>query len=497
MIAADPVTDPGNDPGSLAASRRIPALWGVAAAAVLAFALSVTWLSASFGYDRDVGDMPVLALAGLMVGAGLIFAWLMPRLIARSDTAPFIYPGVQRTALAIMIAAGLAARLVLFASEPALEDDYQRYLWDGAVTASLINPYAATPRDVRAAGPETALGQLKAQSGDVLTRVNHPHLATIYPPVAQAAFGLAHVLEPWSLTAWRTLLLIFDTTILACLLWLLAHTNRSPLLAALYWLNPLVLKEAFNSAHMEPLVIALVMITLVLAVKRQPVLAVTALGLAAGAKLWPVLLLPLIVRPLTGEPRKLALALIVFAGLLALWMTPIALAGFGDDSGFRAYAEHWKTNSALFPMLETIAAGVFVWFGGTATAAALAVKAALGLGLGVIALLIARPAIERPEDTILRAGLVVAALLLLSPAQYPWYVLWVLPFLAFWPSRAFLLLSAVVPLYYASFHFAARETLEAAAPIIVALIWLPVWAVLAFEIRRHGTRPVETPLVRV
>jgi alpha-1,6-mannosyltransferase len=72
----------------------------------------------------------------------------------------------------------------------------------------------------------------------------------------------------------------------------------------------------------------------------------------------------------------------------------------------------------------------------------------------------------------------------LSPAQYPWYLMWLLPFLAFWPSRSVLLLCATIPLYYASFHFAARETLETARPILLALIWGPVWTYAAFEMWR-------------
>ncbi len=475
-------------PAGLAASKSACALWVLAGAAVAGFAIALTRLSDNFGYDRDVIDMPVLSLAGLLAGGGFLFAVAMPRLIARTHGTD-----TRNAALIVMIAAGLAARLILFTSEPALEDDYQRYLWDGAVSASLINPYAASPRDARRADPQSPLGQLNTHSGNVLARVNHPDLATIYPPVAQAAFAAAHVISPWSLAAWRGLLLIFDTAILASLLALLAHTQRSPLYAALYWLNPLVLKEGFNSAHMEPLVVALVMVAILLAVKRRPMLATAMLALAAGAKVWPVLLLPLILRPLAAEPRRLLAALALFACLLALWIAPVALAGFGENSGFRAYAELWKTNSALFPALDAIATAAFAVFGGTATSATLTLKAALAAGLGLFALGIARPALARPEDVILRAAAVVTALVLVSPAQYPWYVLWVLPFLAFWPSRAILMLSALVPLYYASFHFAARETLETAGPIIVTLIWVPVWALLVQEIRAYRLRRSNTP----
>lgn len=452
--------------------------WVLAAAAVVVFAAALTWLSSDFGYDREVAEMPVLALTALLVAAGLVFSGTIPRLVAQAPPELL----ASRAALSAMIAVGLAARLILFASTPALEDDYQRYLWDGAVTVSGLNPYAASPLHAQSAPPQSTLGALRVQSGAILDRVNHPQFATIYPPVSQAAFALANVLEPWSLNAWRTLVLVFDGVTLSCLLVLLQAAGRSQLWAAAYWWNPMALKEAFNSAHMDPLVVALVMVALVLAVKRRPVSATAMLAFAAGAKLWPVLLLPLILRPLVESPRKCAAAVVLFTGLMALFLLPIASAGFGDASGLRAYAETWQTNSALFPVLKGAISPVIVALGGSETAGALGVKAMLGLGIAAFALAIARQPLASASDLMLRAAVVIAALVLVSPAQYPWYVLWGLPFLGFWPSKAALALSALVPLYYASFHFAARETLETAGPYLVAAIWLPVWALLAYEI---------------
>jgi uncharacterized membrane protein len=257
--------------------------------------------------------------------------------------------------------------------------------------------------------------------------------------------------------------------------------------AALYWWNPLVLKEAANSAHMEPLVIALVLLALWLTARRRPLLATAALALAAGAKLWPVLLLPLILRTLWPDARRVAFAIAMFAVLIALWSWPILMTGLDSTSGFRAYAESWKTNSALFPMLETAGTAIAQVSSVDPKHVALATKTILAGLLGLLSLAIARRPVSGTADLMQRAGFVTAALMLLSPAQYPWYLLWVVPFLSFWPSPAFLLLGALIPIYYASFHFAARDTLDAASPLLVAAIWLPVWASLAIEARRYVT----------
>jgi alpha-1,6-mannosyltransferase len=468
----------------------LEAQWLAVALVVCGYCLGLALLSSKFGYDREVVDMPVLLAATTFVCAGFLFGWVLPGLIERSAAAS---PQGSANLVLILVVAGLAARLILFASEPILEDDYQRYLWDGAVTAHGMNPYVSAPRAVIDAGGTHDLASLASQSGHVIRRINHPQLTTIYPPVSQAAFTLAHWVSPWSLTAWRSVLLVCDAATLLIVLSLLSATGRSPLWSALYWLNPLVLKEGFNSAHMEPLVVFLVMLTLWLAAKNRTTLSIAALAVAAGAKVWPLLLLPIVVRPLAGDRLKLAGALAVFAGVLGLLALPVLAGDWGETSGFRAYAETWKTNSALFPLLESTASQVLGALQITGISAALAVKAVIAAVLVFFAFLQARAPITTTENLIWRAAILVAALVLLSPAQYPWYLMWLLPFLAFWPSRSVLLLCATIPLYYASFHFAARETLETARPILLALIWGPVWTCAAFEMWRtpinNGPQP--------
>jgi alpha-1,6-mannosyltransferase len=275
---------------------------------------------------------------------------------------------------------------------------------------------------------------------------------------------------------------------------LLNDVGRSPLWAALYWWHPLVLKEAANSAHMEPIVVALVMLTLVLTVRHRLFAAVTTLAMAVGAKLWPVLLLPLVVAPIAGQRGRLVAAVVLCLGLSALLISPMLIAALGSTSGLRAYAETWQTNSALFPVLNGIVARVAALIGIPSSVATVILKGALAATLAALAILLARSVAGSSRDVISRCGLVVAALVYLSPAQYPWYALWVMPFLAFWPSRALLLMTALIPLYYARFHFAARETLDVWGPFIVAAIWIPAGIALVYELRSAAKSRSITPL---
>jgi hypothetical protein len=454
---------------------------------LVAGAALMTWASPRFGYDVEVVDMPARWLSGGLVLAGLAFAVLVPLLVKRSQASG---PAQRRLLLLLMLLAGLAARLVLLPSEPMLEDDYQRYLWDGAVAASGRNPYAYSPREASLPGNSTGLAPLARESGPIVGRINHRGLTTIYPPTAQAAFALAHLIAPWSLVAWRLVLLAFDLAVLGLILALLREAERSPLWAVLWWWNPVALKEIANSAHMEPVLLAFLLAALLLAIRRRPLWATAALAGAVGAKLWPALLLPLMLRSWAGERYVLAAALALFAALCALLAAPILLAGLGPESGFLAYAEKWKTNSALFPALERAMAGLLSALGLPAARAGLLVRALIAALLAGLALRLALAPLGDARDLLRRTAILIGALVLLSPAQYPWYALWFAPFLAFYPVPGLLALMATVPLYYLFFHYAPLDMAAFFRGVVVWCIWAPVWALLAWQLlsarRRHA-----------
>jgi alpha-1,6-mannosyltransferase len=470
-------------------SWRITAGWVALGLLVAAFGVALTLASPQFGYAYDVAEMPVPALVAGLVEAGLVFCLALTPLI-RSTLAADAH-SVRLLTVGIVVA-GVAARLVLFASEPMLEDDYQRYLWDGAVTAHAANPYSVSPLAARGLRPETDLGRLALEAGPVVARINHPDLKTVYPPVAQAAFALAHLIRPWSLTAWRTLLLVCDLATLALILALLRETGRSPLWSALYWWNPLVLKELFNSAHMDAAVLPFALLALLLAVRGRHIVAGASLALAVGAKIWPVLLLPLLLRPLAAKPRTLAVTLLVFGALVALLAMPVLLGGLDGNSGFAAYAARWQTSSAHFPALQSLYATLLVWLGLADASAGLMARMTIALTLGGLSCALGWKRMAGADDLIGRASLVVAALVLLSPAQFPWYAVWFAPFLAFRPWAGFLVLTATAPLYYMSFYLTAAGEPELFQRTVVWLIWLPVWAALAIEAIRYRTRALST-----
>ena len=446
--------------------------------------------SGAFARDVALTDRPAVLLALILVAAGFVHLLTVPLILRtlRTDRA------AQARCASIIIAGGLAMRLALVGSTPMFEDDWYRYLWDGGVTAHGYNPYAASPDDAQGEAYAYSLQPLAQHSGVVIERVNHPELTTVYPPVAQAAFALAHIISPWSLTAWRGVCLAAEIATLWLLLALLDQVGRSRLWVALYWLSPLAAKEFINSAHMDAIVMPFVLGAVLLSLRQRHLSAIATLGLAIGAKFWPVLLAPLLLRPLLGAPQRLGMAVILLA-VLCLAATVPMLGTSGDPaSGLTAYATHWRNNSAHYGLIEQALAVMLKPFALDARMPGMITRGVLAGLAGVFALWAARNPIDDATDMLRRLGLVTAAMVLLSPSQFPWYALWVLPFAVFTPWSGLLVMTALMPIYYASFHFLARDTYAVYRDGVVFMIWLPVWALLAYEAWRINFKG-EPPLI--
>lgn len=428
---------------------------------LIAGCLALRILSPVFAWHLDVAWQEIAIAVALMMAMGAIYM-VLPRLI--NDT-----PKSTVRLLWFVIAAGLVMRLLFLGSAPIMEDDHYRYLWDGAVTAEGINPFRYTPLQA-SENVDLPVHALAGPAGEVLERVNYPDLRTVYPTLAQAGFVLAHSIAPFELDGWRLVVLIAELIGLGLLVQALIRLDLSPLWTALYWWNPLIVKELANSAHMDGLLVPLLAGTIWAVARYRHTAAALLLGLAAGVKLWPVLLLPAVLRPLLAEPKRLVVALLGLVAIGALLAWPVVQAGLPPSSGFVAYGQTWQMNDAAF----SVVLGLAEWFwqpGDAALVARLVVVAALGALLVVV---IARPAADSRES-VRRLLILSAALFLLSPTGFPWYAVWFVPFLVVVPVTPLLLLTALLPLYYLRFAF-VRHGLEGVFDHYV--VWLefgPVW----------------------
>jgi hypothetical protein len=448
--------------------------------------LGVLGISWRFEYGVSVEEKPIEAMVLLMVGMSLVFLLLARTLFSLK---------LDRRHLMIALAAGLLLRVAMLFSVPILETDFYRYLWDGAVTAHGMNPYKPVPSLVPIGEPP--LRELGEEAGDVLARINHPELRTIYPPVAQGFFAFSHLMSPWSLLAWRSVLLAADILTLVLLLMFLQRCNLPYAFALFYWLNPIVLKEIHNAAHMDILLAPFVLGALLLAHGQRLHLAVLCLVAATGIKVWPVLLLPLVLLACRDSGTRRFSATILYAALVVLIHTPIYLAGLDSSSGFVAYAGRWEMNNGPYLLLLAIGRLVesLVPFGETER------FVASGLSLlivGTVVVVTLRQPLAGLDDLAGRALVVIATLFLISPTQFPWYAIWFLPLLAIRPHAALLFYALTLPLYYMRFRYAA----DGIAPLFDNwIVWVehgPILVLLLFSrAYRTGWIPASGEVVRV
>ncbi len=379
-----------------------------------------------------------------------------------------------------MLLVGLSLRAMMFFSTPILETDYYRYLWDGGVVAHGYNPYTHTPQAVLAGNAPQRLIELGDASSVVLKRVAYPQLTTVYPPVAQASFGIAHAMLPWRIEGLRLVWLILDLTVLALLIGLLRELDLPTSAVLIYWWNPLLIKEVHNSVHMEMTVLPFLVASLWLAARGRLLGGSLTLAAAVGAKLWPVILLPVLLRQSSCGPKRAAVAGIGFGLLSVVLIAPMLGWALMDNAGLRNYAGSWRTNASLFQGFHRMA----LWLApNDADRVSRLVVAAILVGW--IVWLCRRPAHEG-QSICERALWIVAGLFLLSPTQYPWYWLWLLPMLVVRPSPGLLVLTATLPLYYLRFPLRELGYTQLFDHGVVWLQFGPALALLAWEVTNHA-----------
>ena len=480
----------------------------------------MAWLSKEFNWGEGYSRRPIpeylLLYGGLFVLYALAVYWTLK---ARPDAR----------ALALILLLGLAFRAVLIPSNQIQEDDVYRYLWDGKVFAHQVNPYKYSPDQVtffkqfmirepsRFASTYDSssvrelelLAELKwsdERSLIFMERINHPDLPTIYPPMAQYVFRLVHQAAPDSITALRLGFLIFDLIAAGFILLTLGHLGKNKTWVLIYFWSPLILKETFNSTHLDIIGIAFLTGAVYFLVKARFLTAHLFLAFSVLGKLYPAVLFPFIlkeeVRRRGVHAGRVAAAVALFCGTLVVFYLPFLDIGKRVFSSLKSFGTYWQSNDSVFALL--------VWFyrdvAGIAPkgpvdfsydAPSLWAKITVVLTLaGVWLFLFFKKETRDARETADQAGslatvrhlfIIMGLIFLLSPVQNPWYLCWVVPFLCFFPMRSWILLTGLVGLYYLGFYLDYQE-LNDRQDWIPWFEYLPFYLLLGWDLHRQRQR---------
>ncbi|HEX4604281.1 MAG TPA: hypothetical protein VH724_09825 [Candidatus Angelobacter sp.] len=328
----------------------------------------------------------------------------------------FATPAFPKRIIVIGLALAAVWHLLFLLKPPGLDDDIHRYVWDGRIQRLGYNPYIVIPGD-------PALSRLHTSETQTL---NHPDVPSPYPAGAQLFFRAVTAIHE-SVFALKAAFVLCDFAIVLVLLDVL-RSSRQPMhwILAYAW-NPLLAIEVAGSGHVDIVGALLLLISVAALWRRWRAIAAVAFALAVAVKFLPIVLAPLYWRRL--RVRDALLAVFVFA----LLYLPFLERGRIPSGSLGTYLQSFRFNAPLFATLERTLAPRFI--------VALAVLA----GLAVAIWLRRKPA-EWDSDAV---AWPMAASLLFAPVVYPWYLLWLLPFMRSASTFPLVLWTvSIIPTYY-------------------------------------------------
>jgi hypothetical protein len=276
------------------------------------------------------------------------------------------------------------------------DDDIHRYVWDGRLQRLGYNPYIVVPSDPAAKGlhtPETR-------------NLNNPGLPSPYPAGAQLFFRAVTAIQE-STFALKIASVVCEFAIVFVLLDVVRCNRQGAHLVLAYAWNPLLAIEVAGSGHID-IVGALVLLVSAAALgRRWRATAAVGLGLAVAVKLLPIVLLPLYWKRVRIRDAALA------AAVVGLLYVPFLNHGRIPIGSLGTYVQSFRFNGPVFAMLDQVAPPQLL--------AGLAVLVGL-----VTATWLRSAAPEWSPDVF---AWPMAASLLCAPVVFPWYLLWLLPFL--------------------------------------------------------------------
>jgi alpha-1,6-mannosyltransferase len=471
----------------------------------------LTQISTEFNWGEGYAERPILIYLEIYFSLSLLF-FITCSILLKQPNDRFIFW--------TMIAFGLLFRFSILPAQQIQEDDIYRYLWDGKVFSNNINPFEYSPSEVhnfkelRIKNPESyyevynernereleKLAELKWESPrsiKFLERINHPSVPTIYPPMAQYVFRIVHFFQPDSILAMRLAFLIFDVLVLFFIIGILRKLGLNKNMSGVYFWCPLIIKETFNSTHLDIIGISFLCGSIYFLVHNRHTLATFFLALGFLGKLYPAILFPLYIQAYFQQCKKSGenpwrvpiLNTLYFVGIIIIGYIPFMEIGLDMFDGLKAYSLYWQSNDSIFAcflfIFKTLPGDLIsITFLSNSLPVFLSKLTVVCILIGVLIWLLLKNTslVKYPQVFLKQFFMLMALVFLLSPIQNPWYLCWVVPFLCLFPNRSWILLTGLVGLYYLDFYFDYQET-QSWSQWIPWIEYLPFYLLLIWDFR--------------
>jgi hypothetical protein len=271
-----------------------------------------------------------------------------------------------------------------------------RYVWDGRVQRFGLNPYLVVP-----ANPALAYTH-DAETVQMPSR----RWRTSYPPGAQLFFRAVTAIHESTL-AMKLALVLCDLLTIAVIRRWLRVTGRNEWLTIAYAWNPLVILEVAHSGHIDALGAMWVAIAALALTTKRTLLASVAIVIGIASKLLPIVLVPLFWRRVRWRDAAAATAVgFLIAWPYLTWPKTMLGALTGVVHGVRF-------NGPLFRLIADATWPPFA--------------AVVAVGIGLLAAAWCRWKLAESEPAAWAWPMAIAVSC--SPVVYPWYLLYLTPFL--------------------------------------------------------------------
>jgi alpha-1,6-mannosyltransferase len=344
--------------------------------------------------------------------ASLTFAGIVYLLAIREL---FATPEFSRRVVVIGLVLAAVWHIAFLRVPAGADDDIHRYVWDGRLQRLGYNPFLVVPSDPAAKELHTA----------ETSTLNNPDLPSPYPAGAQLFFRVVTAIQE-STFALKVAFVVCEFAIVLVLLDILHRTGQGAHLVLAFAWNPLLAVEVAGSGHVDIVGALLLVVSAAALVRRWRATAAVGLGLAIAVKFLPVVLLPLYWTRVRMRDAALA------AGVVVLLYAPFLDHGRIPVGSLGTYVQTFRFNGPVFAALDRFAPPQLL--------------AGLAVLVGLATATWLRNA--KPEWSPEQFAWPMAATLLCAPAVFPWYLLWLLPFLT---SSSTVLVSlwtvSIVPTY--------------------------------------------------
>ncbi len=506
---------------------------------IAGISICVSLASEQFAVSVPFVKRPVISIVVALIAASVLYlaaCWLCLRLERRWQNAMLFW----------IVGVGILSRIALLGSTPILEIDLYRYVWDGNVATATGDPYKYAPIEFIQwqYPPEQQISYSRSDdeqawlkdfstnqeaSMQEVIRIMAQHFGQYtspYPLVSQIVFAASHSLCPQGsslktrVVVLKTILTLFDLLTGVVLILILRHLKLPETMSIVWFWSPLVLKEIANGGHLDSIAILLCMLFVLFAVKQlsdsnksmgYATAAGVFLALGVGAKVFPVVLMPLWAIATLQRlgfkavvPGLVSLVLVVSINLPMLMRIneyQNAESGSLPTPGVLAFAKRWEINDLIFmivvenlkptaslktlsgnalasnelangiPSTEPAVSGLRLtpspWFvvAPESWRSSMTFESAFSAARWITMLIFLAIIVwlcwrwlktsenQQPHFFVECVFLTLAWFWFLSPTQNPWYWCWVLPFVPFAKSRVWYLVAAVTLLYYLRFNF--------------------------------------------